>query len=59
MNLIDMDLIEFVQEKFFKANEAEKQWLRSLNNISHGLMIYNLNENKIIFENYMIANILK
>jgi hypothetical protein len=40
-----------MSNKFFQAKDAENQWLQSLDNISHGVMIYNLKENKIIFEN--------
>ena len=44
--------------KFNETKEAEKKWLSSLKNIPNGVMIYNMKENQVIFENPMIREIL-
>lgn len=42
---------EFIQEKYKKANNAEVMWLQSLKSMPNGVVIYNYEEKKIIFEN--------
>ena len=44
--------------KFYETKEAEKKWLSSLTNMPNGVMIYNIKENQVIFENPMIREIL-
>jgi c-di-AMP phosphodiesterase-like protein len=44
--------------KFNVTKAAEKKWLSSLTNMPNGVMIYNIEENQVIFENPMIKEIL-
>ena len=44
--------------KFYETKEAEKKWLSSLTNMPNGVMIYNIKENQVIFENPKIREIL-
>ena len=44
--------------KFNETKDAEKRWLSSLTNIPNGVIIYNIKENQVIFENPMIREIL-
>jgi hypothetical protein len=47
-----------MEAKFYKAKETEKKWLLSLKKIPNGIMIYNLKDNQVIFENEMMKDIL-
>jgi len=49
---------EFIQDKYKKANNAEVMWLQSLKSMPNGVVIYNYEEKKIIFENQKINQIL-
>jgi hypothetical protein len=33
-----------MKEKYFEARESEKQWLKSLDSIPQGVVIYNIQE---------------
>ena len=49
---------DFMEAKFYMTKEAEKKWLQSLKSIPNGIMIFNLKDNQVIFENDMMRDIL-
>ncbi len=55
----DESFKDFILIKFKKAKEAEKQWLLSLQNIPNGIMIFDIKNEKVIFENEMMNDLLK
>jgi len=54
---VDDNFTTYVLERFQKAAELEKQWLKSLQNMPNGIMLYNMNEKTVTFENQMMRTI--
>ena len=56
--ILDDNFKIFMKMKFNETKDAEKRWLSSLTNIPNGVIIYNIKENQVIFENPKIREIL-
>ena len=56
---VDDSFTSYVLDRFQKAAELEKQWLKSLQNMPNGIMLYNMKEKTVTFENEMMRTIFK
>jgi c-di-AMP phosphodiesterase-like protein len=56
---VDDNFTSYVLDRFQKAAELEKQWLKSLQNMPTGIMLYNMKEKTVTFENEMMRYIFK
>ena len=58
MNLdIDQNFNQFITIRFFKAKETEKLWHETIKKLPNGIILYNIDQDEIIFENEQLKDI--